>query len=535
MNDFLAQDDARVPDSTSCTIAGLLSARAGAHPDRLFALFDDGTRWTYARTLEKARRAANGLAGLGVRHGDTVVSWLPNGPEALAVWFGANLLGASYVPLNTSYRGGILEHALSNAEASVLVVHAELAPRLREVRLSGAETVVLVAGHTDLPVPTVAFESFDDPREPAAVPVRPWDTQMIIYTSGTTGPSKGVLLSYVHHYSCAVTAFGQRFAPGERYLVHLPLFHVGGTMGVYGMLLYGGSVVITSSFGTEDFWPLVRQSGVTSCTLLGVMATFLLKRHPEARDRDHPLRWVWMVPLVDDALIFAERFDVDVYTMYNMTEVSCPLVSEVNPKASGTCGRPRPGVEVRIVDSTDIPVPQGEIGELVLRTSRPWALNSGYHSMPEETARAWRNGWFHTGDAVRQDQAGNYFFVDRMKDAIRRRGENISSFEVEVEALSHPLVREAAAVAVPSEHGEDEVLLVVAVAPSQNLDPADLLEFLRSRMAHFMVPRFIRSMDELPHTPTKKVRKYLLRQEGVTDDTWDREAVGVRVRQERLR
>jgi crotonobetaine/carnitine-CoA ligase len=206
----------------------------------------------------------------------------------------------------------------------------------------------------------------------------------------------------------------------------------------------------------------------------------------------------------------------------------------VGPTLVGSCGRPRPGVEARVVDANDCEVAPGEVGELIVRTDRPWAMNHGYYKNPAATAEAWRNGWFHTGDGFRRDEAGNFFFVDRMKDAIRRRGENISSFEVEAEVCAHPAVREAAAVAVKSEVSEDEVLIAVSLAEGAALDPAELIAFLRPRMAHFMVPRFVRIIDDLPKTPTQKVQKHLIRTEGVTDATWDREKAGIVIKRERL-
>jgi len=191
-------------------------------------------------------------------------------------------------------------------------------------------------------------------------------------------------------------------------------------------------------------------------------------------------------------------------------------------------------VDVRLVDRNDCEVAVGEIGEMILRTDRPWAMNHGYYKNPEATAEAWRNGWFHTGDAFRQDADGYYYFVDRVKDAIRRRGENISSFEVEAEVIAHPDVREAAAVGVPSEFSEDEVLVAVAPIEGKTIDPAELILFLAERMPHFMVPRYLRIMDNLPKTPTEKVRKHALRDEGVSDDAWDREAAGIKIKRERL-
>jgi crotonobetaine/carnitine-CoA ligase len=191
-------------------------------------------------------------------------------------------------------------------------------------------------------------------------------------------------------------------------------------------------------------------------------------------------------------------------------------------------------VDVRLVDDNDCEVPDGTVGEMILRTDRPWGMNHGYHKNPEATARAWRNGWFHTGDAFRRDASGNYFFVDRMKDAIRRRGENISSFEVEVEVVAFPAVREAAVIAVPSELGEDEVMAVVAPAPGHEIDPAALLAFLRDRLAYFMIPRYLRVLPELPKTPTAKVLKAELRAQGITPDTWDREQAGISIRRDRI-
>ena len=220
---------------------------------------------------------------------------------------------------------------------------------------------------------------------------------------------------------------------------------------------------------------MTRRTQSTCLTLLGAMVPFLLKAPPTPRDRDHPLKKVVLVPLSDASEVFAERFGVDVYTTFNMTETSWPLVSERNPQVRGTCGRPRDGIDARIVDDNDCEVAPGVVGELIVRSDIPWSMNHGYHNNPEATAAAWRNGWFHTGDAFRRDADGNFFFVDRLKDAIRRRGENISSFEVEAEVNAHPAVREAAAVGVPSEFGEDDVLAVVAPVAGKTIDPAELL------------------------------------------------------------
>jgi crotonobetaine/carnitine-CoA ligase len=264
------------------------------------------------------------------------------------------------------------------------------------------------------------------------------------------------------------------------------------------------------------------------------MGGFLLKRPPSADDKNHPLRTCTYVPLNDTAPQFHERFGTEIHTHFNMTEISMPIVSSANPTALGSAGRLRAGVAARIVDDNDCEVPAGVVGELVVRADCPWATSHGYAANAEATAAAWRNGWFHTGDGFRRDGEGNFYFVDRLKDAIRRRGENISSFEVESEVLAFPAIREAAAIAVRSEVAEDEVCAVVAIKEGERFDPAKLIEFLRPRMAHFMVPRYVRVVDALPRTPTAKIEKAKLRAQGLTQDTWDREKAGIVIKREKI-
>ena len=529
--------DPRMPPRDRCVLRPLLDRHLCERPDRIFALFEDGRAWSYAELHRRVVRAAVGLQQLGVRQGQHVLSWLPNGPEALTLWFALNYIGAVYVPINIGYRGRLLEHVIDNADAALLVAHADLIDRLDKVALGSLRQLVCIGGAPAKVAGLSAasardlFEA-DGELQPLEREIQPWDTQSIIYTSGTTGPSKGVLSSYLHLYSTGM-AF-HFITEDDRSLVNLPLFHAGGTGAVYRMLVRGASVAIVETFKTQTFWQKIVETRATFLTLLGAMAPFLMKEPPGPRDRDHTLRAVMMVPLHEEAAAFSRRFGVDIYTTFNMTEISCPIFSERNPTKAGACGRARAGVELRVVDESDCEVALGATGELVVRTDMPWALNHGYYKNPDATAKAWRNGWFHTGDAFRVDAEGNYFFVDRIKDAIRRRGENISSFEVESEICAHPDVQEAAVVAVASEFGEDDVLAVVAPIPGRQIDPGALIEFLRPRLAHFMVPRYLRSVVELPKTPTQKVQKHLLRGEGLTADTWDREKAGIKLKRERL-
>jgi len=530
--------DPRIPPREDCVLRYMLDHWAERTPDKVFVIFESGEQYTYGQFRDKVRARARGLRALGVRQGEHVMVWLPNGPEIFTTWFAINYLGAVYVPLNTAYRGGVLEHVIAVSDAKLGIVHAELAERMQSIGLSSLKTVVTLHGEPQVALPGVELlgasvldMAGNDAVEPERE-IRPWDTQCIIYTSGTTGPSKGVMTSYLQ-----LRESGRGFLPAngdDRHLVALPLFHAGSTIPIYLMLRLGGSVVLVTVFNTEQFWSTIKRTQTTSLILLGVMAGFVVKRPATGDEKDHPLKWVSAVPLDEDGIAFGKRFGVDVFTAFNMTEISCPLVSGINPQSVGSCGTPREGVDARLVDENDCEVGVGEIGELILRTDTPWAMNSGYYKAPEATAKAWRNGWFHTGDAFRRNAAGEFFFVDRMKDAIRRRGENISSFEVEAEVTAHPAIREAAAVAVPSEIAEDEVLVAVSLREGQTLDPAELIGFLRDRMAHFMIPRYVRVLDDLPKTPTQKIQKHVIRSAGVTADTWDREAAGIVIKRDRL-
>lgn len=516
----------------------MLETWAASQPDKVFVKLSKTEEVTYRQMRDLAVSTAAGLASLDVKQGDHVSVWMPNTVDCLRVWFGINWLGAVYVPINTAYKGHLLEHVLENAGARIIVAHASLAATLAQVSTAKIETVAVLGGD---PVAIgnlrVLPPSALEPAVAASVPdvdVKPWDLQSIVYTSGTTGPSKGVMSSYAHLHAASGTDGFYMLKPDDRYMCNLPLFHVGGTIAVTAMLQRGGSISLVSSFSTEEFWPKVRETGTTSVLLLGAMTNFITKRPPGPQDRDHPLKKVIIAPLSEDAPAFAQRFGVETYTLYNMTEISTPLVSELNPCKAGSCGRARRGVELKLVDENDCEVAQGSVGELVIRTDAPWTLNSGYYKDPEATAAAWRNGWFHTGDAFRKDADGTFFFVDRMKDAIRRRGENISSFEVEAEIAAYPPVNEVAVIPVPSELSEEEVMCVVAPTPGSVIDPKALLEFLAPRLPHFMVPRYVRIVNALPKTPTQKIQKHLLRAAGVTDDTWDREKAGIKIKRQRI-
>ena len=517
--------DPALPAREDCVLRDLLDSRARRYPDRICARFEDGSTLTYAECRAQTRAVAAALHTQGVRKGDRVFVWLPSGQAMVLSWFAINYLGAIYVPLNTAYKGAVLQHVVNAAAGAVMIAHPSLADRLQGLDLPHLRTVT-----TDFS----QLEHGDGDGLGDLEPVDHFDIQSIIYTSGTTGPSKGVLSPYLQGYTTAVVNYGY-MGEGEGILVNLPMFHVGGTSSITSALVRSGSFYLVDGFSTTRFWDQVREGGCTTTSgLIGVMAAFLAKAAPRPDDRDSPIKYITMFPVNDETIAFARRFGFEYLTGFNMTEVSSPLMTDMNAPPDGSCGWPRTGMHCRLVDGNDITVPPGSIGELIVRSDTPWSMNAGYDGLPEATARAWRNGWFHTGDLFRQDTEGKYYFVDRLKDTIRRRGENISSFEVENAIRQHPDVDEVVVVGVQNEVAEQDVLTVIKPKPGHTLDPAGLIAFLEPRLAYFMIPRYVRLVDAIPKTETNKARKVVFRDEGITADTWDRERAGIHLRRERL-
>lgn len=519
------------------TVRELLDYNAREFPNLVMLRFDSGEQYTAVDLLNETKKIAANLISQGVQPGEYVLSWLPNSPLSVLLYLAINTIGAVYVPFNTAYRGRLLEHVIRNSGARVLIADGRLIERLQDIDTANLETL-FIAGEERLEPSSLTQWSTDlllkenrNTDLPSSL-ISPQDTSAVIYTSGTTGPSKGVLCSYQHLYTSA-TEF-RHVGPGDTNLVALPMFHVGGILGLWFALVHGGCAAFVERFSTSRFWETVKTMDVTSVGLLGAMVQYLMDEPASPEDRNHPVKRAVIAPFGDDALAFGERFGIEVHTEFNMTELSVPLWGGPDPTARGTCGSPRPGVELKLVDSQGKDVGTGEIGELLVRVEDPYSISHGYLNAPEATAKTWRNGWFHTGDLFTRDEQDNYFFVDRAKDAIRRKGENISSFEVEEELLAYPGVREAAVVAVPGDGGEDEVLAILVPEDGITIDVGAMTEFLSQRLAHFMVPRYFRFTEQLPKTPTQKIEKHILRAEGISDDTIDRQGLGIHLRGEKL-
>jgi crotonobetaine/carnitine-CoA ligase len=526
------------PTRQQAVVRNLLEAQAAEDPRRPFALFPDGTSWDRATIAEEAWSLGTGLQQLGVKQGDVVLVWLPNGPDSLRAMLGIAALGCVYAPLNTAYRGALLAHAVNLSGSAVVIAHHQLVDRLQGLDMPKLKQVIVVGGEAPasfgpdiLGAEVLRGERSVPPSLRSAI--EPWHPFAIVYTSGTTGLSKGVLQSYVLYDAyCKVMYRG--YDERDRYFAYLPFFHTGGISTVYGMMQRRGSVAVRDGFSVATYWEEVQRFGVTGACIMGSMGGALSKRPPGPHDTDHGLRLAVMAPMVPDVDAFRERFNVEIFTEYGTTEVGTPLRSGSDVTEASSCGEVAGGYEARVIDSNDLPVAPGKVGELAIRHQWPWAIATEYVGMPEATALAWRNGWFHTGDTFTVDEAGVYRFVDRRTDVIRRRGENISSIEVERELLVHPDIVEAAAVGVPDPTGEEEVKAIVVVRDGQELAPEALVEFLRQRMAHYMVPRYFEFVASLPRTATEKVQKSNLRAQGVTATTWDRELAGIRLRRDVL-
>ena len=499
------------------------------------ALFAAGdVRWSVADALDLAARTAGLLAAHGIARGDRVALMCSNRAELMQLVLGCAWLGAVAVPINTACKGPQLTYLLANSGARLLAIEAGLAGTLALVEPAGLalERVWIIGGAA---APHGPWPQAPLPAAATAIPaadIRPGDPLAILYTSGTTGPSKGVVCPHAQYFWWGVhTARLLGVRTGDVLCTTLPLFHTNALNSFFQALLMGATLVLEPRFSASGFWPAMARAQANVTYVLGAMVPILLARPPAAEERAHALR-VALAPGVPAHLHaeFTRRTGVALLDGYGSTETNFVIGGEAGVARPGSMGVIQEGFAARVVDADDNEVPPGEAGELILRADDPYAFASGYFAMPEKTVEAWRNLWFHSGDRVIRDADGHFRFVDRLKDAIRRRGENISSFEVEQVLLSHPAIATAAVFPVRSELAEDEVMAAIVLKPDQELAPAALIAFCQDRMPYFAVPRFVEFVADLPRTENGKVQKYILRERGAGAATWDREKAGITVK-----
>lgn len=532
-------------DYQNWTLVHLVRRQAARLGAREFLSFEDGTRLTFADLDAQSDDLARRLAGLGVGPGDRVMALLKNRPEFMPAMLAVQKLGAVFVTINTELKGAFLEHQLRNSAPKLIFCESLLGDAFANIDADAASQTHTVFVGDDAPAapPAVlaASETLAWPDLLAATPASadvlvtpaPGDVACIMYTSGTTGPAKGVLMPHAHCYLSALTlteAVG--LTEDDVYYVCMPLFHANALLiQVLGTLVAGGRAHVVERFSPRRWLDELRGCGATMTNALGVMTEFIFQQPETPRDRDHELRYLCAVPIGAWGEAFEARFGVKIIQLFGMTECGMPLYGRPSdPLIPGCAGHLLDEFfEMDIVDpGTDAALGDNVVGEMVVRPKVPGAFMAGYHEMPEKTVEAWRNLWFHTGDAGFRDDLGRYHFVDRIKDCIRRRGENISSFEVEQVLNAHPAIAESAVVGVRTADagGEEEVKACLVPAPDAAVDEIALLDYCAERMPRYAVPRFVEVLDALPKTATGKLQKQHLRDAGITPKTWDRAAAG---------
>jgi len=521
-----------------------LRRQAEQVPDAPFLMSGDDT-FSFARVEEIANAYARGLAALGVGPGDTVAFLMKTCVEFVFATFGAMKLGAIWIPNNVDYKGTWLRDSIADSRARVLVADVTLLPRVAEVAGDLDLDHLVVRGAAG-GAPAESGASLHPIAELAAHPTEPLDepdlsygdTAAVLWTSGTTGKSKGVMQSHNAWIRGGVSgARTTRIGEGDVMYCCLPMYNSAAWVAnIYRGLVTGLPIGLDQEFSASSFWNRCRHYGGTQVFTLGAMHMFLWNAPPRDDDRDNPVRHASMIPLPDDLIDpMKERFGIRTIDQGYGQSKAMGIVHRVDDGTEwkpGCLGTELPGIEVKLLDDNDSETPRGEVGEFCLRPREPYVLFNGYFENPQATLRATTNLWYHTGDLGRQDEDGDYYFVDRKADFIRYKGRNISSFAVEAAVNAHPAVAESAAHGITSEELESEAELKVAVVlkPGESLAPEDLARFVNDNAPYFFVPRYIELVDELPRTPTQRVQKYKLRERGVTESTWDGKKAGFQVK-----
>ncbi|MFJ8235703.1 AMP-binding protein [Ureibacillus sp. NPDC094379] len=514
------------------TFGEVVKAQAKTLGDRRFIRFESADV-SYREFHEGGNKVANLLSALAVQKGDRCAVMLQSCPEFLYSWLGIARLGAIEVPINTGLRGDLLAYILNQAECKILIIKDEWVDRVKKIQhqLTSLQKVLVVGEE----VPgTVSFASLfkNASTDEVRVEVKPTDPSLILFTSGTTGPSKGAVLSHRSNFALSKSCIDvMDYSENDRLFSVFPLYHVNARYStILAALIAGSNVVMHNKFSASRFWDICREEGITTFTYMGTLITILLKQPKKDNDAYNPVRMIQGAPcpaeIYDE---FRERFNIEVTEAYGSTEVGICLANRAEDFRKGSCGKVIPIFDVQIHDEKGIECQPNVPGEIVVRPKEPSIMFSEYFGMPNETVKVFRDLWFHTGDRGMKDEDGYFYFVDRTKDVVRRRGENISSFEVERVLNDHPAIHESAIVGVPSELSEEEVLAVIQLQHGEKVDPIEVLKFCEERLPYFAVPRYVRIIDQFPKTPSQRIEKYKLRHEGITPDTWDRETVGYKV------
>ena len=529
------------------TIGIILADKVARIPDKIFLLWED-QRYSYADIDSMTNRYANGFLEGGVCKGDHVAVLMSNCPEFFGVIWGLGKIGAVAVPINTAAKGEMLRYFIDQSDSSFVVIDSDSSERVKavsvdipKVRAYFYHSQKLKSG-INFTIPNSKIIDFDflenaKNSRPSLDLVRFDDIHLIMYTSGTTGPSKGVMSPHSQGHAVGMSvARSYGYRPDDVLFTCLPLFHGNALWYTcYAALWSDAAIALVPRFSASNFWDDIRRMGATQFNSLGAMTNIIWKIPPGPQDLDHKLRQCMTVPVPKE--IFAEmqeRYHLTLTSVYAMTEnFAVTLFTPDDPvEKVGSAGKSRGEALLRIVDDERKPIGVNEVGEICIKPTSEGLMMKGYYKMPEATAREYQEGWFYTGDRGYLDGDGYLFFVDRKKESIRRRGENISAYEVELIISRHPSILEVAAVPVSSELGEDDVMVYVVLKTGEALTHAEVVHFAAENMSYFMVPRFVEFIDELPKTPSEKLEKYKLKKsaEERREQLWDREREGIQIK-----
>lgn len=511
--------------SLPASLHGLLDEQARKFRDRVYVTCD-GQELSYGDLAELSSSFAARLISAGVQPEDRVMLLMPGSLNYLALWFAIARTGAVESPVNPAYKGLLLRQLIETSAPKICIIEDAFVDEFAvaaEGFVSRERIVPLSIFVAGAPGPQTTV---------ASATIRPRDTAAIIFTSGTTGRSKGVMVSHRQEL-----AFGQAFAEitglteDDVTYDFLPFFHIAAKFIALATMLTGARMVLRPTFSVSNFWSDVKTNGVTVCQAVGGLCHMLFSQPPASSDGANPMRMIYTVPMPwEFKTEFEARFGLTLVEGYGGTESNLVAYSrpdEATPR--GSCGRASPHFELAIQDEEGNPSPPGAAGEICVRPRYPSTTMNGYFGVPDKSLEVMSDLWFHTGDRGLIDERGYVYFLDRLKDAIRRRGENISSFEIERILNSHPAVAESAVIPVPSELGEDEVKAVIVWKASIQASEEEIFRFATENMPYFMVPRYVEVRNELPRTPTMKIKKAELKAEGNDHRTWDCEKAGLRI------
>ncbi len=526
------------------SIRGLAENRATTEPDKIFLIFH-GRSLSYGEFDLLANQAGNMLIGLGVKRDDKVAIMMKNCVEWVTVWFGAAKIGAIVCPVNTAYVGEGLAYQLDHSDSSLLIIDEEYSDRFFNIEKSVPKVQQIVVRQTGEGQQGMGTQTRDLSTElannsthpPPECVLAPGDPASILYTSGTTGRPKGCVLPQGQYLVAAEQmVLNCEYRSDDILYTCLPLFHINAqNYSVLAAMAASATIVLDDKFTATGFWNKLIDNNVTAFNFIGGMPLMLWNQEPTTIDNAHKARLAFGVPVpLEIWNEWEERFDLRIVYAYGMTENALPTLFPISDTPAieslrGSGGKESDSAEVAIFDESGQNVQPGNRGEVVTRPKIPWTMMLEYYQDSDATQEAIRNGWFHTGDLGYLDEEGYFFYLDRQKDAFRRRGEMISSWQVESVVQEFPGVLECAAVAVPSEVGEDEILVAVVRESDSHWTEKELQSFCTENMAYFQVPRYIRIVEQMPKTQTERIEKFRLRNEGVTEDTWDGETPSLSV------